>query len=108
MNSCLNLDRIIPSSYYSLAVDIDTATNIVFNGITLLLLLSAPSVGIGLVVGFMISLFQALTQIQEQTLTFVPKLVVVMLVLALTMPWMASQMMQYCFTLWSGIPALTR
>lgn len=89
-------------------MDIDTASNIVFNGITLLLLLSAPSVGIALIVGFIISLFQALTQIQEQTLTFVPKLVVVMLVLALTMPWMSAQMVQYCFTLWSGIPALTR
>lgn len=89
-------------------MNIDTASNIIFNAIVLLLLLSAPSVGIGLVIGFMISLFQALTQIQEQTLTFVPKLIVVMLIVALTLPWMASQMIEFSLSLWMAIPALTK
>jgi flagellar biosynthetic protein FliQ len=50
----------------------DFVVQILFQGITLTLLLSIPAVGVGLLVGFMVSLFQAVTQIQEQTLTFVP------------------------------------
>ena len=87
---------------------VDVVSSMLTQGIILLLLLSAPSVGLGLLVGFMISLFQALTQIQEQTLTFVPKLVVVMLVIALTFSWMAAQLVDYANVLWLQIPALVR
>lgn len=87
-------------------MNLDIVTNMVFNGIMLILILSAPSVGLGLLIGFIISLFQALTQIQEQTLTFVPKLIVVMLMLALTLPWMASLLVDYALKLWVGIPNL--
>jgi flagellar biosynthetic protein FliQ len=85
---------------------IDSVTSIMFESTMLMLLLSAPAVLLGLAIGFMISLFQALTQIQEQTLTFVPKLVVVMIIVALTFPWMTSQMIEFSLKLWSGIPAL--
>lgn len=61
----------------------------------LVLILSAPSVLVALVVGLAISLVQATTQIQEQTLTFVPKLVAVMLILALTGPWCMVQLMAF-------------
>jgi flagellar biosynthetic protein FliQ len=87
---------------------VDVVSSMLTQGIILLLLLSAPSVGLGLLVGFMISLFQALTQIQEQTLTFVPKLVVVMLVIALTFSWMTAQLVDYANVLWLQIPALVR
>jgi flagellar biosynthesis protein FliQ len=87
---------------------IDIVSNMLTQGIILILMLSAPSVGLGLIVGFMVSLFQALTQIQEQTLTFVPKLIVVMLVIALTFSWMTSQLVDYATVLWLQIPALVR
>lgn len=87
---------------------IDVVSNMLTQGIILILMLSAPAVGLGLIVGFMVSLFQALTQIQEQTLTFVPKLIVVMLVIALTFSWMTSQLVDYASALWLQIPALVR
>lgn len=61
----------------------------------LILILSAPPLLISLVVGLMISLFQATTQIQEQTLTFVPKIAAVFLTLAVTGYWMMGQMVRF-------------
>ena len=86
----------------------DTVVQILFQGIYLTLLLSLPAVGVGLIVGFMISLFQAVTQIQEQTLTFVPKVVSVLLVIAFTSPWMISLIVDFTATLWNTIPGMTR
>ena len=59
------------------------------------LLWSAPTVLTGLLVGFMISLFQAVTQIQEQTLTFVPKIIAVFVVLLITGGWMVGEIQQF-------------
>ena len=67
-----------------------------------------PAVGIGLIVGFIISLFQAVTQIQEQTLTFVPKVIAVLGIVAITAPWMASLLIDFTVTLWANIPAMVR
>ncbi|MFN8614947.1 MAG: flagellar biosynthesis protein FliQ [Vampirovibrionales bacterium] len=58
----------------------------------LILLLSSPLLLVSLVVGVIISIFQAVTQIQEQTLTFVPKIVVSMVVFVVTAPWMIDAM----------------
>lgn len=60
-----------------------------------LLLVSAPTMLVALVVGVLISLVQALTSIQEMTLTFVPKIILVFAVLLLTMPFMAGQMQAF-------------
>lgn len=86
----------------------DVVVQILFQGIYLTLLLSLPAVGVGLIVGFMISLFQAVTQIQEQTLTFVPKVVSVLLVIAFTSPWMISLLVDFTSTLWNTIPGMVR
>ncbi len=86
----------------------DFAVQVLYQGIITTLLLSLPSVGAGLLVGFTISLFQAVTQIQEQTLTFVPKVVVVLLVIAFTSPWMISVLVDFTTTLWSTIPNMVR
>ncbi len=86
----------------------DFVVQVMYQGITLTLLLSMPSVGIGLLVGFSISLFQAVTQIQEQTLTFVPKVIAVMLMIAVTSPWMISLLVDFTSTLWSAIPSMVR
>ena len=86
----------------------DFVVQILFQGVNLTLLLSIPAVGVGLLVGFLISLFQAVTQIQEQTLTFVPKVVSVLLIIAFTSPWMISLMVDFTNTLWSTIPNMAR
>jgi len=65
------------------------------SGIFLLLKLSTPLMLIGLVVGVVIALFQALTQIQEMTLVFVPKIIAVFLTLLLTLPFMSQVLKSY-------------
>ncbi len=86
----------------------DTVVQIIYQGVYLTLLISMPAVGIGLLVGFLISLFQAVTQIQEQTLTFVPKVVSVLLMIAFTSPWIISMIVDFTTTLWSTIPNMAR
>ncbi len=86
----------------------DFAVQVMFQAITTLLMVSLPIVGVGLMVGFMISLFQAVTQIQEQTLTFVPKVIAVLLMVAFTSPWIISMMVDFTTTLWSAIPTMAR
>ena len=71
-------------------------------------MMSLPIVGVGRMVGFAVSLFQAVRQIQEQTLTFVPKVITVLLMLALTFPHIASLIIDFTITLWSGIPAMVK
>lgn len=68
------------------------------------LMISAPVLLAGMVVGLVVGLIQALTQIQEQTVAFVPKIVVMVLVVSVTLPWLISQMLQYSIDLINGIP----
>lgn len=70
-----------------------------------LLMVASPVLGIVLVVGLLISLFQAITQINEATLTFIPKLVAAMLVFALAGPWMLSILIDYIRRTIESIPA---
>jgi len=81
----------------------DYVVQVLFQAINITILISMPAVGVGLLVGFMISLFQAITQIQEQTLTFVPKVVSVLLIIAFTSP-----LIDFTNTLWSNIPSMAR
>ena len=69
-----------------------------------MLVIGSPVLVAGMVVGLIVGLFQALTQIQEQTVAFVPKLVVMILVLSISLPWLISQMLQYTTELIGGIP----
>jgi flagellar biosynthetic protein FliQ len=66
--------------------------------------LSAPALISGMVVGLIIGLFQAVTQVQEQTVVFVPKLIAMVLVLAFTLPWLVTQIVQYSHDLIVSIP----
>jgi flagellar biosynthetic protein FliQ len=72
------------------------------------LLISAPMLGFGLVVGVMISIFQAATQIQEMTLTFVPKIVAVFIALLIFFPWMMQTMIEFTRELILSIPNMSR
>lgn len=75
------------------------AIHIVREGLRLCLWLSGPALLAGLVVGFVVSVFQAVTHIQEMTLSFVPKIIAVFLVLMLLLPWMVSMMVNFTETL---------
>jgi flagellar biosynthetic protein FliQ len=63
---------------------------------------------IGLLVGLAISVFSAVTQIQEMTLTFVPKIVAVFMALLITMPWLIEKLTTYTINLFNSIPMLAR
>jgi flagellar biosynthetic protein FliQ len=76
--------------------------------IEITLFLSLPIMGVGLVVGFVISLFQAVTQMHEITLTFVPKIVAVLLALLIFTPWMLQRMIYYTEQLLMQLPGLVR
>jgi flagellar biosynthetic protein FliQ len=87
-------------------VDQDTVTHLITTGMTLTLKVSAPFLLAGLVVGLLVSIFQAVTSIQEQTLAFIPKILVTGAVLALAGPWMLDQMVAYTRDLFTQIPTL--
>ena len=74
----------------------------------LVLILTAPPVLAAMIVGLMVSLLQATTQIQEQTLTFVPKMVTVVLVLALFGPIGMAQILTFTKTLWETFPTFIK
>ena len=64
-------------------------------GIWVMIMIGAPILIVGLVVGVVIALFQALTQIQEQTLVFVPKILAIFVVMLLTLPFMGAMLGTY-------------
>ena len=72
--------------------------------LVLVLLLSAPPMLGGMIVGFLISVFQATTQIQEQTLSYVPKLVTVFVSLAIAGPWIIAQAVRFASIIFESIP----
>jgi flagellar biosynthesis protein FliQ len=70
------------------------------------LMLAGPMLIFGLVAGVAVSIFQAVTQIQEMTLTFIPKILAVVAALFLFMPWMLNQMIRYTTETYGRIPLL--
>jgi flagellar biosynthetic protein FliQ len=68
------------------------------------LMVVAPVLICGLIVALVLGLLQALTQIQEQSITFVPKMVAMILVLGWSLPWIISRLVQYSHDLIAGIP----
>jgi flagellar biosynthetic protein FliQ len=82
--------------------------SIASEAIKLTLLLSAPLLGVGLLVGLVVAILQATTQVQEMTLTFVPKIVAVLLALLAAAPWMLAKMTSYTSQIISTIPHIIR
>jgi flagellar biosynthetic protein FliQ len=81
-------------------------TYVIQQALMLVLVISAPPIILSLVIGFIISVFQATTQIQEQTLTFAPKLVIIFGVLGLAGPWMGANLMRFTHNIFDRFPAL--
>ena len=83
----------------------DTVVGLMVETIKITLLISAPMLIVGLVVGVVISLLQAVTQIQEMTLVFVPKIVAVLITLVASLPWMISLLTTFTQNIFANIPA---
>ena len=83
-------------------MDVDQACDLIRGTLLLALIAAAPLLLVGLVVGLIISLIQAVTQIQEQTLVFVPKVAAMVAVAILVMPWLTTRLMEYASAMFSG------
>jgi len=70
--------------------------------------MTSPILGAALIVGLVVAIFQATTSIQEQTLTFLPKLVVILIMLALLGGWLFANLRGYTFNLFMNIPNLAK
>ena len=84
----------------------DTVIQLVVGAVELAPKVGLPLLPVGLAVGLVISVFQARTQIQEQTLTFIPKILPTVAVLVVGGPWMLDQLLGYTADLWGAIPTL--
>jgi flagellar biosynthetic protein FliQ len=85
-------------------MDTDVVISLATQAMSLALKISIPLLGVGLVVGVLISVIQAVTSIQEQTLSFIPKVLAMAVVLVVGGPWMLNQLLSYTTELWSSIP----
>lgn len=72
-----------------------------------ILLVGGPVLGVTLVVGLLVSIFQAITQIQEQTLTFIPKLLAAAIVIIVLGPWMLQTMIGFTTNIFNSLPNFT-
>jgi flagellar biosynthetic protein FliQ len=86
-------------------MDAQDAVDLGRQAIVVSLLIGSPLLLAGMMVGLLVGLLQAVTQIQEQTIAFVPKLVVMVLTIALLAPWLINQMVQYAHDLVVSIPS---
>jgi flagellar biosynthetic protein FliQ len=84
----------------------DTVVNLATQAMTLSLEVAGPILLVGLGIGLIVSLFQAVTQIQEQTLSFIPKIVGMALLIVILGPWMLGQLVTYATNLYNSIPQL--
>lgn len=84
----------------------DIVLGIAHQAVMTVLLVSAPVLGAALLTGLIISILQATTQMQEMTLVFVPKIVVVLLVTILFGPWMLNILTSFAHNLWAAIPQI--
>jgi flagellar biosynthetic protein FliQ len=86
----------------------DTVVHLALEALTVALKVAGPVLLVALVIGLAVSVFQAITQIQELTLAFIPKIIAVGVVIAFAGPWMLDQMIAWTRELLMGIPSITR
>lgn len=87
---------------------IEEVTSVASQALFLVIKVAAPVLLVSLVVGLVISIFQTVTSIQEQTLTFVPKIIAVFLTLIVIGHWMLNEMTQFMIELWSDFSVYIR
>jgi len=89
-------------------VDATTVIDIGRQAIWITLLISGPMLVSGLLIGLIIGVFQAVTQIHEMTLTFIPKILVMVLVFLALMPWMLLKILEYTYSLFDLIGSVIK
>ena len=82
------------------------AVDLVRHAVMLSLMVAAPMLLTAMIVGILVSLVQAVTQLQEQSLTFIPKLAMLSLVFVITLPWALSQLVEYLAGVLRSLPTL--
>lgn len=85
-------------------MDPQEAVDLCREAILTTLVVSSPVLVAGLVIGLIVGLLQALTQIQEQTVAFVPKLIVMVLALSFTLPWLVTRIVEFTQDVFAEIP----
>jgi flagellar biosynthetic protein FliQ len=85
----------------------DTVVSLTVDAMELAMKLGLPLLLAGLLVGLIVSIFQAVTQIQEQTLTFIPKIIATAAVIVIGGPWMLDQLVLYAHDLYASIPEMS-
>lgn len=85
-------------------MDFDSAIELGRNAFWMALVTATPILVIGLMVGLAISLFQAVTQLQEQTLTFAPKIAAMAVAAAIFIPWIGNRMVEYAVQMLGHVP----
>ncbi len=84
----------------------DTVINIATQAMMLALKIAGPVLLLGLIIGLLVSIFQAVTSIQEQSLSFIPKIIGVAVLIVVLGPWMLNQLVSYAQNLYLSIPSL--
>jgi len=85
-----------------MAMNVNQAIDVVRETLTLMLMLSMPILAAALVIGLVVSLLQAVTQVQEQTLSFVPKIVGMGVAAIVVLPWIITQIMDFATRMFGG------
>jgi flagellar biosynthetic protein FliQ len=86
----------------------DMAIQVGRDALAMVMLVSAPMLGLGLIVGILVSIFQATTQIQEQSLAFIPKIIAVFVAILVFGPWMLSLIVDYTREIFVSLPNMIR
>jgi flagellar biosynthetic protein FliQ len=84
---------------------VDQAAELTRNAVALVLILGAPIMLMAIVVGLVISILQAVTQLQDQTLSFVPKIIAMALAGLILLPWMMHRMVEFATEIFNNIPS---
>jgi len=84
----------------------DTVINLATQAMMLSLKIAGPVLLLGLIIGLLVSIFQAVTSIQEQSLSFIPKIIGVAVLIVVLGPWMLGQLVSYAQNLYLSIPSL--
>jgi flagellar biosynthetic protein FliQ len=87
-------------------MDQDTVISLATQAMTLAIEIAGPMLLVGLVIGLVVSVFQAITQISEQTLSFIPKIVGMAGLIVILGPWMLDRLIAYTENLYTAIPRL--
>lgn len=82
--------------------------DIIFSALYLIIEISLPVLGVALIIGLLVSIFQAATQINESTLSFLPKIAAIIIVIIFLSPWMLKKMGDYTHKLYEKIPEIGR